>query len=150
MKSKGIVIQNFDVAYRQAKAGPDAARGLQLDGPAPVWRLERVRGWDGKPVLQSTSWFHPRLQLKGNENTNQPLYEMLEKATGVRPHHARDQFLAVNADSHQARLLQVESGTPLLLRRHTAFDAGSRPFEFAEVHYVSSRFALTLDMRRDD
>jgi GntR family transcriptional regulator len=150
MKSKGIVIHNFNVAYRQAKAGTDAVRALQLDDPAMVWRLERVRGWDGKPVLQSTSWFHPRLQLKGNENTDQPLYEMLEKATGVRPHHARDEFLAVNADSHQARLLQVEPGTPLLLRRHTAFDVGSRPFEFAEVHYVSSRFALTLDMRRDD
>ena len=151
MESKGIVIQNFHVAYRQVKVGADIAQALQLDGLVPLlWRLERVRGWDGKPVLQSTSWFHPRLQLKGNEDINKPLYEMLEKNTGIRPHHARDQFLAVKADAHHARLLEVEPAEPLVLRCHTAFDAGNRPFEFAEVHYVSSRFTLTLDMRRGD
>jgi GntR family transcriptional regulator len=150
MESKGIIIQNTHVAFHQVKVSTDIAQALQLDRPVPLWQLERVRGWDGKPVLQSTSWFHPRLQLKGNEDFNQPLYEMLEKATGVRPHHARDQFLAVTASAHQARLLEIEPGAPLLMRRHTAFDAGNRPFEFAEVNYVSSRFTLTLDMRRGD
>jgi GntR family transcriptional regulator len=96
------------------------------------------------------SWFHPRLGLKGTEPTDQPVYEMIEKATRVRPHHAREEFVAIGADAQIARQLEVERGTPLLLRRHTVFDAGNRPFEFAEVRYVSSRFALTLDMRRSE
>ena len=58
--------------------------------------------------------------------------------------------MAVNADAQMSKLLDVSKGTPLLLRRHTVFDAGNRPFEFAEVRYVSSRFVLTLDMRRGD
>lgn len=149
MASKGIKVENFRLDYHLVQASSDAAQALQLESPAPLWRLDRVRGWDGKPVLQSSSWFHPRLQLKGTENTTEPLYEMIEKATGVRPHHAREEFLAVSADSRTARLLDVTKGAPLLLRRHTVFDAGDRPFEFAEVRYVSSRFTLTLDMRRE-
>jgi GntR family transcriptional regulator len=150
MASKGVKVENFRVAYHQTEASKEALQALQLDGSRMLWRLDRVRGWDGRPVLHTMSWFHPRLGLKGNEDTNQPLYEMIEKASGVRPHHAREDFLAVSAEAQMARQLDVEKGAPLLLRRHTVFDAGNRPFEYAEVRYVSSRFALTLDVRRKD
>ena len=152
MASKGIKVQNFRTAYHQLEASEEAVQELQLEGSKNklLWRLDRVRGWDGLPVLHTMSWFHPRLGLKGTEPTDQPVYEMIEKATRVRPHHAREEFLAIGADAQIARQLEVERGTPLLLRRHTVFDAGNRPFEFAEVRYVSSRFALTLDMRRSE
>ncbi|MEI9960501.1 MAG: UTRA domain-containing protein [Limisphaerales bacterium] len=107
-----------------------------------------MRGWNGQPVLQSTSWFHPRLRLKGDEKFERPLYEVIESVTDVRPHHAKEEFLAIIASAPLAKVLEINKGAPLLLRRHTVFDAGSRAFEYAEVHYVSSRFALTLDMRR--
>jgi GntR family transcriptional regulator len=149
MAAKGIRVRNFQSDYRRAPAGKDAVQALQLGAAVPVWQLDRLRGWGDQPVLQTTSWFHPRLGLKGNEETDQPLYEMIEKASGVRPHHAREEFLAVPADGPMARLLAVAKGTPLLLRRHTVFDAGNRPFEFAEIRYVSSRFTLTLDSRRE-
>jgi GntR family transcriptional regulator len=150
MASKGITVENFRLDYRLVKAGVDAMRTLHLDEGTSIWRLDRVRGWDGKPVLHSTSWFHPRIGLKGTEDTSKPVYEMIETATGVRPSYAREEFSAVGADSRLAQLLNVRRGTPLLLRRHTVFDQGSRPFEYAEVHYVSSRFALTLEMRRGE
>lgn len=150
MASKGIAVENFRLDYRLVEASAPAADALQLDPATPLWRIDRVRGWNGKPVLQTTSWFHPRLGLKGTEDFSRPLYETIEKATGVRPHHAREEFLAVAADARISKLLQVAHGTPLLLRRHTVFDPGNRPFEFAEVRYVSSRFAVTLDLRRDE
>jgi len=56
----------------------------------------------------------------------------------------------MSADARTARLLQTPRGSPLLLRRHTVFDPGNRAFEFAEVLYVSSRFTLSLDMRRGE
>jgi len=150
MATKGVIVQNFRMDYRLVEATPLIAEALQLESDTKVWRLDRVRGWDGKPVLQSSSWFHPRLGLKGNEDFKRPLYEVLETASGVRPHNAHEEFLAVSADSRLANLLRVAKGSPLLLRRHTVFDPGARPFEIAEVRYVSSRFTLTLDMRRGD
>lgn len=150
MASKGIIVENFKLTYHLVPATKEAMQALQLDSARTLWRLDRVRGWSGQPVLHTMSWFHSRLGLKGNEATNQPLYEMIEQATGVRPHHAREDFLAVSADAQMARQLDVEKGCPLLLRRHTVYDAGNRPFEYAEVRYVSSRFALTLDVRRKE
>jgi GntR family transcriptional regulator len=90
-----------------------------------------VRGWNDQPVLQSTSWFHPRLQLKGNEKFNRPLYEVIETATDVRPHRAKEEFLAISANATLAKALESNKGAPLLLRRHTVFDAGSRAFGYA-------------------
>jgi GntR family transcriptional regulator len=150
MAAKGIKVQNFRVDYRISAPGAEAAQALQLSSSTQVWRLDRVRGWNGKPVLRSTSWFHPRLGLKGDEDFTAPLYETLEKATGVRPHHAREEFLGTVANAHTAHLLSVEEGAPLLLRRHTVFDPGNRAFEFTEVCYVSARFTLTMEMRRDE
>lgn len=150
MASKGITVENYRLDYRLAKAGVDTIRTLHVNEGDMLWRLDRVRGWSGKPVLQSTSWFHPRIGMRGNEDTSKPLYEMIESATGVRPSSAREEFSAVRADKHLAQLLDVRAGTALLLRRHTVFDQGNRPFEYTEVHYVSSRFALTLEMRRGE
>ncbi len=148
MAAKGIKVQNFRLDYRVVSPTAEAARALQLNAATEVWRLDRVRGWNGKPVLRSTSWFHPRLGLKGDEDFTSPLYETLERSTGVRPHRAREEFLATIADARTADLLHVTEGSPLLLRRHTVFDPGNRAFEFAEVCYVSARFTLTMDMRR--
>ena len=150
MAAKGIKVKNFRLTYRLARPSADAARALQLNAGTEVWRLDRVRGWNGKPVLQSTSWFHPRLGLKGDEDFSATLYATLEKAAGVRPHHAREEFLATIADAQRARMLQVPVGTALLLREHTVFDPGNRAFEFAEVRYVSSRFTLTMELRRSE
>lgn len=148
MASKGIEVENFQTQYEQLEACPNAVQALRLKPKTQLWRLERVRGWDECPVLHSASWFHPRLGLTGTEEFSGPLYEVLEKASEVRPHHAREEFLATIADDRMAQLLKVPTDTPLLLRRHTVFDSGDRPFEYAEVRYVSSRFTLTIDMRR--
>jgi len=148
MAAKGIKVENFATSFEQVEASPEAREALNMDPGTKLWRLDRVRGWDGLPVLQSTSWFHPRLRLKGDEKFDRPLYEVVEAASSVRPHHAKEEFLAIAASIAQAELLEVEKAAPLMLRRHTVFDAGNRPFEYAEVYYVSSRFTLTLDMRR--
>ena len=52
-------------------------------------------------------------------------------------------------DAVMARHLAVRRQDPLLLRCHIVFDAGGRPVEFAEVHYVSARFTLSIEMRRE-
>jgi GntR family transcriptional regulator len=148
MAAKGVTVENFRLKYQLTSATKQAAQGLQIEPEASVWRLERVRGWNRLPMLYSVSWFHPRLNLKGTEDFRQPLYETLEASTGVRPTRAREELTAATADAALSRLLQTPRKTPLLLRRHQVFDVGSQPVEFSEVYYVSSRFALTLDLRQ--
>lgn len=150
MAAKGIAVKNFRLDYRQIEAPPPVALALQIDAGTLVWYLDRIRGWNDKPVLSSTSWFHPRLGLKGTEDFTQPLYETIEAATGIKPHTAQEKFLAVEPSLRLAKMLQVSRKEPLLLRRHSVCDSGRRLFEFSEVYYVSSRFTVTLDLRRGE
>ena len=121
MARKGIRVENFRQDYALVAAPAPVVRALQIKPGAKLWRLDRVRGWAGRPVLHSRSWFH-----------------------------AREEFAAVPASAPLAAMLAVRRGEPLLLRSHTVFDPGGRPIEFAEVHYVSPRFALTLEIRREE
>ena len=148
MARKGVRVENFRRDYAAVEAGEAAARALEIGPQTQVWRLDRVRGWSGRPVLHTRSWFHPRLGLTGAEDFSKPLYEVVEAATGAVAETAREEFVAVAASAGMARLLEVKRGEPLLLRSHTVLDAGGRPMEFAQVHYVSARFALTLELRR--
>ncbi len=149
MAAKGIQVENFILDYGRHAVSGRAATALQLEPGTPVLRLDRVRGWHGQPVLSSRSWFHPRLRLTGREDFSRPLYDVIEAAAGIVPDTAREEFVAVTASAALARRLAIKSGTPLLLRTHTVGDARRRPIEYAEVHYVSARFTLSLDLRRE-
>ncbi|MCA9149099.1 MAG: GntR family transcriptional regulator [Planctomycetales bacterium] len=150
MSAKGILVQTFRAECRQCPASAAAAAALMVEVGTPLWRLDRLRGWDETPVLNSRSWFHPRLNLRGTEDFQRPLYEVLEEASGVVADSAHEEFLAVAADARMAKRLGVTAGSPLLLRRHVVRDRGSRSFEFAEVHYVSTRYTLSIELHRGE
>lgn len=149
MAAKGIRVENFRSDFRCHAATGEAVQALRIALGTPVFRLDRVRGWGGQPVLLTRSWFHPRLGLTGREDFSRPLYEVIEAQTGAIATQAREEFRAVMASAALAKLLAIKRGEPLLRRAHTVFDASGRPMEFAEVHYVSARFALTLELRRE-
>ena len=149
MARRKIAVQSFFTEARLVPAPLEVARALQVSPANRLLRLDRVRGWDARPVLHSRSWFHPRLKLPGSADFTQPLYQMIRETTGADAESAREQFSAVSAQAGLARRLKVKTGEPLLRRCHTVFDQSSRPMEFAEVHYISSRFTLTLDLKRN-
>ena len=149
MARKGITVETYHSRYSKRPAPEVVALALQVKPSAPLARLDRLRGWDGLPVLHSRSWFHPRLRLAADQDYSRPLYELVEAATGVVADRAREELTAVPAGARLAALLLVSPGEPLLCRRHLVFDTAGRPMEYAEVHYVSTRFTLTMDLRRE-
>jgi DNA-binding GntR family transcriptional regulator len=69
--------------------------------------------------------------------------------SGLSADRASEAFGAAAATAPLAKDLRVAESSPLLLRRHTVSDTLGRPFEFSEVHYVSERFTLTIDFKRE-
>ena len=149
MARQGVAIRMFRRQLRQVAASRKVAAALRLDAGSLVQRLDRVRGWGTTPVLRSRSWFHPRVRFARTEDFSQPLYDLVAGVSGLTAERAREAITAVAASAGLSKDLHVGLGSPLLLRRHTVFDSMSRPFEFAEIHYVSGRFTLTLEMKRD-
>ncbi len=60
--------------------------------------------------------------LTGTEALDRPLYEVIADETGAEVGHAHEEFMAEVASARMAKLLQVKSGEPLLLRRRTLFN----------------------------
>ncbi len=149
MARLGIQVQIFRLHRCEVPATETVAAALRLEPGTIVQKLDRVRGWDRVPVLRTRSWFHPRVRLAKDEDFSRPLYDIVADASGLEATRASEAFAAEAATAVLAKDLAVRTGSPLLLRRRTVFDATGRPFEFSEVHYVSARFTLTLDFKRE-
>jgi GntR family transcriptional regulator len=147
MRRKGIEIQSFLLEVSEKRASSKVAAALKIAEGTIVKCLEQVRGWDNRPVLQSVSWFHPRLKLTGSEDYRQPLYELLKQKTGITPVHALEEFRAISANAVLARRLRINKGGPLLLRIRTTVDPNELPIDYAEIHYQTGVISLTLDSR---
>lgn len=148
MAAKGVTVQTFRLDFAQVVATKQVALGLGVRPGTRVARLDRLRGWDGMPVLLCRSWFHPRLGLTANLDYTRPLYDVIEASTGLVAERAREEFAAVSADFALAAQLKVQRGAPLLYRSHSVSDARGRPIEYAELHYVSARFKLTMELQQ--
>ena len=149
MARHGVEVRMFRCELRELPAPADVAEALREPAGTRVQRLDRVRGWDELPVLHSRSWFHPRVRFSSDESFARPLYDLVAEVSGRTADRASEAFSAVAATGALANDLRVRKNSPVLLRRHTVFDTQSRPLEFAEVHYVSERFTLTLDLKRE-
>ena len=125
------------------------ARELRLKPGTEVLCLDRVRGWDGQPEVHFRSYLHPRLGLTKQNDYQKPLYELVREQCSIVADQSLEEFTAVSADRHLARLLAVPMGTALLRRERTVLDTGRRPMEFAVVHYRCDRFRLTLNLRQE-
>ena len=148
MASRNIKVELYQHNLTKGPAPKHVAEALHIVPECRILRLDRVRGWGGKRVLHSRSWFHPHVQFREDEKFDRPLYDIIAETSGFNATRAYEEFGAKAAGAGLSHDLAVKPGSPLLLRRHTVFDEIDRPFEFAEVHYVSARFLLTLDLRR--
>lgn len=149
MERSGLVIRMFRCELAEVSAPARIAAMLGINEGDTIQRLDRVRGWNGVPVLRSRSWFHPRVSFVSPPDWTRPLYDEIAAQFGIFADHARESFLAQIAGPELGRDLRIDASAPLLFRQHTVFDAQERPFEHAEIHYVSERFALTLDLKRE-
>jgi len=149
MARQGVNVRMFRLQLRDVPATATVATALRIPSGTVVQRLDRVRGWDELPVLRSRSWFHPRVRFAPDEQFSQPLYDLVTEVSGLSADRASEAFGAEAAMAPLAKDLRVPESSPLLLRRHTVLDTLGRPFEFAEVHYVSERFTLTIDFKRE-
>lgn len=121
---------------------------LRLSAGQKVWRIERVRTADEKPVgfLISLIPTHllPRLTV---EDVSESLYEAMDRA-GVRPTWAHDLYGATAADAKLSRLTDVPEGAPLVYSERTSYVGDSTPVERAISYLRSDRFQIQVDINR--
>jgi len=118
---------------RRKPASRKEASKLQLAVGTNIIRIERVRNFSAKPTMVETITLPAKpfgdLGREGNHDLPNTLYELYEKQYGITIHSADEQLRAVAASRHDAKILKLEVGTPLLEIERVALTLDKTPVE---------------------
>lgn len=149
MAARGIPIKNFELHISWVTPEEHIANFFEIAADKKVLRLERVRGQKEGPFVYFISYFHPRVGLTGEEDFKRPLYEVLEKDHSVVATLSKEEISAKAADKFISKKLEIDQGTPILMRKRYVFDQGDRPIEYNLGYYRADSFVYTTESRRD-
>lgn len=149
MQARGIPIKNFELHISWEQPDERLAHFFDIGVDKKVLKLERLRGRPEGPFVYFISYFHPRVGLTGEEDYKRPLYEILEKDYSVIATLSKEEISAKGADKFISSKLEVEVGSPILLRKRFVFDQGDRPIEYNLGYYRADSFVYTVESRRD-
>jgi GntR family transcriptional regulator, nutrient-sensing system regulator len=113
-------------------------------------RVHRLRLADGEPMSIDTSHLPARRfpGLRRELARHRSLYETLASAYEVHLAEAEETIETVLATPHDAQLLSVDVGLPLLLLSRHAFDQTGEPVEWAQSLYRGDRYKFITRLRR--
>jgi GntR family transcriptional regulator len=138
----------LDIGYVTADEQLATLLGVRAGGRA--LRIHRLRLADGEPMSIDTSHLPARRfpGLRKQLERQLSLYETLRVAYGIQLAEAEETIETVLADPHDARLLGVDPGLPLLLLSRHAYDVTGEPVEWAQSWYRGDRYKFVTRLRR--
>ncbi|WP_307849624.1 GntR family transcriptional regulator [Qaidamihabitans albus] len=129
---------------------PPAAtsKALRLGRSEAAYRLHRLRRADGVPLAVERGWYRPHavpglLEL----DLSQSLYAQLAQRYGIRFDNAWQTVRAESADRETARLLEIRTGSPLLVFRRISSVRGE-PVEDMTSWYRGDHYQVTVQLDR--
>ena len=149
MLARGIPVKNFELHISWTTPDEKLANFFEISQDKKILKLERLRGRPEGPFVYFVSYFHPRVGLTGDEDFKRPLYEILEKDHNVIAYLSKEEISAKGADKFIASKLEIEPGSPLLLRKRFVYDHGERPIEYNLGYYRADSFIYTIESRRE-
>jgi GntR family transcriptional regulator len=124
-------------------ADADTAAHLGLQPGQPVYRVERLRGVGGDPLAHECAHLVGRFpRLRDELERHGSLYRTLREVYGIELGRVEDRIRSALADPHQARLLGIDVGLPLLLVHRTGWDTDDRPVEYTRSAFRGDRFSF--------
>ena len=144
MNSLGIEVGNFELHLLKEISPEYVSDFFQTSNKTMILQLKRLRGNIEEPFVYFISYFNPKLKLTGNENYNQPLYQLIEECSGSIASKSEEKIYAINANEMLAKKLNVKPNTALLKRVRKVYDQNNQPIEYNVGYYRSDKFTYTI------
>lgn len=142
--------QSVPLECWRAKAGPEAARALDLKTGDPIVIVRRLLEFSGKPVVADEIYLpgdtFAALTLDMMRDAHESLYTLFETKFGVHMIRATERVRAVVADRASAELLRVAEGTPLLSVERVSYTYGDKPMEWRRGLYSTQEHAYLNEL----
>jgi GntR family transcriptional regulator len=135
------------LAAGEHAAPGEVAQALGIDTGAPVVRLERVRLGGKQPMTLEDTWV-PLGRFPGllEHDLSGSLYALMREHYDRAPVSATERLEPVAARSHEAAVLGVPEGSPLMLVERVAFAADGGAVEFARDRHRGDRARFLIQV----
>jgi GntR family transcriptional regulator len=148
-RSRGLEASSRVLAAETRPATIDEADAFAIAPGADLFELQRLRMLDGLPI----SIDHNRVPLRLLPNaarldfTSASLYQELERE-GHAPVRADYDLEARTADAHEAELLGLAPGAPVLFATTVAIDEEGRVLDLGRTVYRADRYRFQATLMR--
>ena len=145
LRRQGMTAGSRIVSTAMLPADEETRTALGLDPDGYVIDVVRLRLADGTPI----SLEHVRLPAERFAGLldlplGGSLYELLEAEYGVQPGGAVERIEVVEAGAHEASILALEFGDPVLSITRTTNDREGVTFEFSHDLFRADRTTITV------
>jgi GntR family transcriptional regulator len=139
--AQGFTASTQLIAAERIRADADVAPRLGLEPGEDVFKIERLRLADERPMAVETSHLSAARfpQLTRRIKRAQSLYAVLSEFYGVVPIAAEESISTAPASTREAGLLGTDTGAPMLVLSRHSFDADGEPVEWVTSWYRGDR-----------
>jgi GntR family transcriptional regulator len=109
--------------------GTRVVEGFGIPGDAEVIHVKRLREGGGAPFAIQSVYLLPELCPNVLEEDLSHLFRLYEEKYGRRMMRADEIIRVSGASTEEAKLLQVDPGTPVVIRDRISYDQDDEPFE---------------------
>jgi GntR family transcriptional regulator len=144
----GFVASTRLLTLERVGAEDAVAQRLEVSDGAPIWRIERLRLADDRPMaveishLPAKRFPHLSRYMRGATS----LYAVLDQRYGVVPTSAQELIATAPASPREAELLNTDTGAPMLVLGRHSLDASRRPVEWVTSWYRGDRITFVANL----
>jgi GntR family transcriptional regulator len=146
--ANGFTASTQLLAADRIRADDEVADRLGVDVGAPVYRIERLRLADDRPMAVETSHLSaarfPQLTRYVRRETS--LYAVLHRVYGVVPTSAEESISTAPASTREAALLNTDTGAPMLVLGRHSLDGAGQPVEWVTSWYRGDRVTFVANL----
>jgi GntR family transcriptional regulator len=146
--ANGFTASTQLIAAERIRADEIVADRLRIAVGAAVCRIERLRLADERPMAVETSHLSATRfpQLTRHMRREQSLYAVLDRVYGVVPVSAEESISTAPASTREARLLNTDTGAPMLVLGRHSFDSSGEPVEWVTSWYRGDRVTFVANL----
>lgn len=150
MSSKGHPPISRVLTQEIIPAGRKIARYLRIRPGDDVVHIDRLRFVDEEPIVLVSTYLPHRMfpTLIDADLERQSLYAWLQSEYGVVIARGRRYLEAVPASDHEAALLEVKKGAPLILLNSVSYLEDGTPLEYYHAVHRGDRSRFEVDLIR--
>jgi len=146
MKRRGLVPSAQLLSLEIEEPEIEVAQALKLTPGERVYRAQRLRFVNGEPVAVVTSYLPARIfaGIDRQDLEKQSLYYIFEHTYKRKLQWAEEVIGAMNAGEEEARTLDAEPGSPLLIIKETTYDDQDVAIEYSVSLLRGDRYTATV------